>query len=533
LVKEKKQKRFLSLRIKLLITTAVALLIAALVFITVREVGNFLVWRYYLNEESKQERAEGYISDFQDYVFDNKLSINDSDKISGWSAGRYVDIVLYKDSNLIYAPDWFEKLESDSETTAIETDTESEELSNTEGESTSETEAEAVSGSESVSEGASEIESVSETGSVTDSEEIVETTEILTGEGISNDGWFSGDRGFEEYLNEEARAEYQAALNKLLDGNRELSPIFFVDGTLLITVVDYSEDFMHNLVFAISIIVALLVMGVIMIFNFSATVTRVNRLAHNVKRVESENLELPIALDGNDEITSLAGDVNSMRNTIVDKMTKERQAWEANTGLITAMSHDIRTPLTVMLGYLDLMELQSKDEISSEYIAACKENALRLKTLSDDMFSYFLVFGKNEKLSESIYAQSSDFIEHMIAEHTILLEEQGYRIEREERIPEALVKADQVYFGRVIGNIFSNIAKYADILSPVTISSRIEKEYLVISFANMVASGDRHAESNGIGLKTCARIMEQMNGRFESSLVGDSFTATVYISVKS
>jgi len=153
--------------------------------------------------------------------------------------------------------------------------------------------------------------------------------------------------------------------------------------------------------------------------------------------------------------------------------------------------------------------------------------------LSDDMFSYFLVFGKNEKLSESIYAQSSDFIEHMIAEHTILLEEQGYRIEREERIPEALVKADQVYFGRVIGNIFSNIAKYADILSPVTISSRIEKEYLVISFANMVASGDRHAESNGIGLKTCARIMEQMNGRFESSLVGDSFTATVYISVKS
>ena len=514
-----------------------ALLIAALVFITVREVGNFLVWRYYLNEESKQERAEGYISDFQDYVFDNKLSINDSDKISGWSAGRYVDIVLYKDSNLIYAPDWFEKLESDSETATIETDTEqwidteSENLSDTESESTGETEV--VSGSESVSEGAAEIESVSETGSETDSEEIVETTEILTGEGISNDGWFSGDRGFEEYLNEEARAEYQEALNKLLDGNRELSPIFFVDGTLLITVVDYSEDFMHNLVFAISIIVALLVMGVIMIFNFSATVTRVNRLAHNVKRVESGNLELPIALDGNDEITSLAGDVNSMRNTIVDKMTKERQAWEANTGLITAMSHDIRTPLTVMLGYLDLMELQSKDESNSEYIAACKENALRLKTLSDDMFSYFLVFGKNEKLSESISAQPSDFIEHMIAEHVLLLEEQGYRIEREERIPETLVKADQVYFGRVIGNIFSNISKYADTLSPVTISSRIEKEHLVISFANMVASGDSHAESNGIGLKTCTRIMEQMGGRFESSLEGDSFTATVYISVKS
>ncbi len=513
----------MSLKNKLLIVMTLALLIAALVFLMVREFGNFLVWRYYLNEESNQERAEGYIQDFQDYVFENKLSINDSDKISKWSAGRYVDIVLYKDSNLIYAPEWFEQLEGESETsTDIERDTESSDeeggtASDTEYESASETEAESVDGN-------------GDAGG-TGGEETVETVESSTEGGVSNGGWFSGDRGFEEYLNEEARAEYQEALSKLLDGNREMSPVFFVDGTLLITVVDYTEDFMHNLVFAASIVVALLVMAAIMLFNFSTTVTRVNRLAHNVKRVESGSLDLPIALDGNDEITSLADDVNSMRNTIVDKMTKERQAWEANTGLITAMSHDIRTPLTVMLGYLDLMELQNKDADSSEYLAACKENALRLKTLSDDMFSYFLVFSKNEKIGDSMTVRSSDVIEHMIAEHTILLEEKRYRIERKDKIPKAQIKIEQVYFGRVIGNIFSNIVKYADPSSPIVIRSLIKDDNLVISFENAVLAGENRAESNGIGLKTCAKILEEMGGIFESTMKDGRFIATIGIPI--
>jgi signal transduction histidine kinase len=272
-------------------------------------------------------------------------------------------------------------------------------------------------------------------------------------------------------------------------------------------------------------------MAVIMIFSLTSTVTRVNRLARKVKKVESGNLELPIDIDGNDEITSLANDVNSMRNTIVDKMTKERQAWEANTGLITAMSHDIRTPLTVMLGYLDLMEIQNENSDNDEYIAACKENALRLKALSDDMFSYFLVFGQNDRICEGWKMQSSSIIEHMIAEHTILLEENGYRIERVDKIPEVKIKIEQVYFSRVIDNIFSNIGKYADKSTPIVIDSYINDGNLIISFENAIPSGESRAESNGIGLKTCSKILEKMGGRFEASQKGDVFVATVCIPV--
>jgi signal transduction histidine kinase len=425
-----------------------AVLAAATVFFVVREAGNFLVWRYYLNEATKQERVEKCVEEFQKYVFENKLSVNDSDLILEWSAGLYTDIIMYKDSNLVYAPDWFVNFEQD-------------ELVND------------------TSDGLGSFQQPSGT---------------LAPEGdILKDSWFSGDRGFERYLTEEAREAYLEALDGLLDGNRELRPVYFVDGTLLVTVVDYSEEFAYNLVLAIGLIAAFFVLAVVMIFNFTGTAARVNKLAQNVKLVESGNLDLPITLDGNDELTALARDVNSMRNSVVDNMSKERQAWEANTELITAMSHDIRTPLTVLLGYLDLMELQNENADSAEYIAACKENALRLKRLSDDMFSYFLVFGKRDlslDLTEDIdYA----ILEQMFSERRLLLEESGYRVEIHGNRHPAKARIDVHYFGRVMDHVFSNLQKYADASEPVSVFSDYEDGFLVVAVENAVREGGDRA----------------------------------------
>ena len=375
-----KRKSFKSLRSKLFLVMVVALIVAGMVFVSVREIGNFLVWRYYLAETTKQERAENYIEEFQAYVFENMISINDSEKISEWSPGIYVDIILYKDSNLVYAPDWFIDAESEAEADS------------------------------------SELESSTEF--VTDDAGAADSNDGTDPE-TSDDGLLSGERGFEQYFTEEAREAYRKTLDSLLNENRELRPVYFYDGTLLICVVDYTENFVYNLVTAIGIISAFFVLAVIMIINFSGTARRVNRLANNVKLVEEGELDMPIILEGNDELSALAEDVNSMRNAVVDTMSKERQAWEANAELITAMSHDIRTPLTVLLGYLDLMGLQNVDETNAEYIEACKENAMRLKLLSDDMFSYFLVFGKNDLRLDLDNDVDCATLEHMLAEREV------------------------------------------------------------------------------------------------------------------
>ena len=454
-----KKKFFISLKSKLILILILALITAAVVFVACKQFGDFLVWKYYLDEETKQERAENYIEDFQKYVKNKKLSIHDSKKIAAWSGGNYVDMIVYKDKNLVYAPDWF-------------------------------------------------IDS------------------------SSPQDYFSGDRDFEQYLTEEARTAYLERLEDILDENSDLSSVYFVDGTLLVRVIDYTEDFVYNLVFAVSLLLALIVLAIIMILNFSATASRIKRLARDVRLVEGGNLELPIAIRGHDELSSLAEDVNSMRNSVVDTMTKEQQAWKANAELITAMSHDIRTPLTVMLGYLELMEMQEKSNIDSEYVAACKDNALRLKRLSDDMFSYFLVFGKKDALDGEMIDVGSEVIEHMLAERVILFEESGFELSYSHDLPSVTISVNLDYLGRVIDNVFANIQKYADLNAPVYIESEIKDGNLTLAFRNKIDKSSDRAESNGIGLKTCERIMERMGGSVTVVAESDDYSITLNFPVK-
>lgn len=499
-----KTKGFHSLTSKLLFITAGAIVLAIVSFFGIKELGDFLVWRYFLADDIMEERADELVQSLNTYVYENKLSVNDTDRVLEWTEGKQIDIILYRDSDLIYAPDWFINAEEQSE-----------------------------SDSESGSPGESNTEIDTETGTDADlkGEESNSETKPVTEGAISNDGWFSGDRGFEHYLTVEAREEYLKALENILEGNAEMRPIYFIDGTLLVTIVDYSGEVLHNLVIAIGLIVATAIVAIIMGFNLSRLSQRVKRLAGKVKAVEEGRHDMPIELDGNDEIAMLASGVNSMRDSVVENMTKEKQAWEANAELITAMSHDIRTPLTVMLGYLDLMEMQNSDETSGEYITACKENAMRLKSLSDDMFSYFLVFGKGDVSPNFTTHRADEWLSHVFTERELLLAQGGYDTRLEGEVPAVIIRLDEMIFGRVVDNIFSNVTKYADIASPVTISIECDGEQLSIRCTNKKRTDKHIPESNGIGLKTCKRIMEEMGGSLSHKEENGYFTVHILMPV--
>ena len=105
----------MSLRTKLIIVLGLSLLAAATVFMIVNETGRFLVWRYYVADDAKQERIANHVEDFQQYVLENELYVDDSAAIKKWSGGEYVDIIVYKDDSLMYAPNWFKDFEGSSE----------------------------------------------------------------------------------------------------------------------------------------------------------------------------------------------------------------------------------------------------------------------------------------------------------------------------------------------------------------------------------------------------------------------------------
>lgn len=488
----------------MMIVTFVSIALAAGIFAGAYTLGNFLVWKYYLDDKMVENRSNEYINEFQQYVTSNRLFTTDMDKIAGFTGKRSMELVIFKDSQLIYSPGW------------LEDDTED--------------------GTEGVTEDASELgtelggegtEDVTEFVSELDTQESTEAeTEAAT---KAPDYSYGEGRDFRDYLNEDARREYEQLLADILDGNRELSPVVFKDGTLLVTVVDYSENLLSSAVVVSSFILAFLVMAIIMMIAFSNLTRRITSLASNVKQVEHGAVDIPVYSKGSDEIATLASDINSMRISIVSNMSKEQEAWEANAGLITAMSHDIRTPLTVTMGYLDILESQTEDEVSKEYIDICKENTVKLKKLSDDMFQYFLVFGKREIQLEFDSYSACDVIHHMLDEHIILLSESGYTFENSFELEGGEICVDMTYFSRVIDNIFSNVNKYADKSSPVEVRTYSDGKQIFIEVSNGISLNI--AESSEIGIKTCQKIMEQMGGKFTTQKQNGRFVARVVLPV--
>ena len=291
---------------------------------------------------------------------------------------------------------------------------------------------------------------------------------------------------------------------------------------------DFSEYFYYDMINISSIVLAaLLFVAVIMIY-FGSVTRRITRLARDVSRVAEGDMSGSIGHDGGDEIATLAANVENMRTSILENLERERAAREANLELITSMSHDIRTPLTILLGYLDMMKQGVGEEALGEYIDASERTAMRLKTLSDGMFNYFLLFSDRGDAELSPY-DARTFFEQLLSEFALLFRERGYEIDRRDSAealaayPNYTVLTDAPEAMRVVENLFSNIGKYADKSAPVSIYLDFEDGKYKLKITNCIAEDASRAESSGIGLKTCRKLAERIFSRFRAERVEDAF----------
>lgn len=306
--------------------------------------------------------------------------------------------------------------------------------------------------------------------------------------------------------------------------------IQFSDGEYYVYVDVYKEQHFYNIVFFVKITMCLFVfMSVIVIYN-TKIIHKMTRLSREVQAVTDGDLDAEIDPTSNDEIGRLAVNVDTMRNAIVEKLQSEKIAWDANTQLITAMSHDIRTPLTSLIGYLDIIESGKSRSRGEElrYIASCREKAFQLKEMSDKLFQYFLVFGSQEGREKNYEVfDAGILIQQLISEHSAELISYGYDIDFEYEVANINIMADIQGLRRLFDNIFSNITKYADKSYHIRISAGVEDDRIIIRLINSVLADSRKVESNKIGLKTCERICSDMGGSFSYHDEGQLFTARI------
>ena len=200
-------------------------------------------------------------------------------------------------------------------------------------------------------------------------------------------------------------------------------------------------------------------------------------------------------------------------------MGNEKRAWEANSELITAISHDIRTPMTSLIGYLGLLNENgfSDVESSERFAASAYGKALELKELTDELFKYFLVFGRAELEMERERYDARLLLEQLVGEAAFDLKDAGFEVQQIFFDGEAQIVADPMYLKRVMDNLVSTAKKYADPAAPIIFLAERKDGRLSVCVSNTVARNVSRVESTKIGLRTCQKIMEAMGGSFSTA----------------
>ena len=486
---------FKSLRMGMLITIIVSVLIGASCAVLTNTIFKKWIDNKYNSTESRNERYEEYVADLQTFVSRNNLSSRDTDKILDWvSDNRNIYLFIYKDDVLFFDSSIFDPNKNPDKDDASQDETDSSE--NPEG-NPSDEENSGDANAEDDTEG-KDNESVG--GGITiqypTREEIIESAK---------------DRG--------------------------QMPLEMSDGSLLVSIADFTEYIYYDVANITAIVVGVLVLTIILMLYFQNILSKISKLAKDVTNVYKVDMNTPIRTrKGDNEFAELTRNVEEMRSSMMYSLQKEKEAIDANTELITSMSHDIRTPLTVLLGYLDVMKNTTADEGMMEYIKASESTAMRLKELSDDMFRYFLVFGEGNINPELAEYNAKTLFEQLLFEHILLLNEKGYSVSVSDSnaiSADVSVVTDAPKVMRVVDNIFSNIYKYADMEKEISISANVGEEYLSICVCNFIARSKDEAESSGVGLKTCKKLCEAMGARFEFGETGgaaaDKFVAKIDI----
>ena len=232
---------------------------------------------------------------------------------------------------------------------------------------------------------------------------------------------------------------------------------------------------------------------------------------------------------------------DGFENAIQDRMKSERMKVE----LITNVSHDIKTPLTSIINYVDLLKKENIDNIKAkEYIEILDSKSQRLKKLTEDLVEASKVSTGNISLNlEKI--NIVELVKQATGDFEDKFKKRGLETIINTDVNELNIMADSRYMYRIIENLFSNVSKYALENSRVYIDIKeskdnksvtnvnievknISKDKLNISADELMqrfVRGDksRTTEGSGLGISIAQNLTELQNGKFELKLDGDLF----------
>ncbi len=291
----------------------------------------------------------------------------------------------------------------------------------------------------------------------------------------------------------------------------------FHDGKYYVYINVYPERAWYRIMSIMEIVLAALIFFIIVLKYNKIVIRRIISLSDDVSRIAEGDLHHKVGMEQNDELGMLTVNVDRMRASILEKMESEQTARAANMELITSMSHDIRTPLTSLIGYLDIIEgkkYESFDDVR-QYIDSCRDKAFQLKDLSDKLFQYFLVFREDQDDMELEVLDAGILFQQMLGEHVSELESYGFKVNLQYNVPEhVMTETDVSYLHRIFDNLLSNMVKYASENFSIEMKASLIQQKVKLVFQNHIREEAKKVESTKIGVKTCQRLVQDLHGSF-------------------
>lgn len=289
-----------------------------------------------------------------------------------------------------------------------------------------------------------------------------------------------------------------------------------------------------------------LFLGLPVSFIFVRRVAYLNKILVATEAMAAGRLNEEIKIEGKSPLAEHAKNLNNLREGVRSSMNEQAKSERLKTELITNVSHDLRTPLTSIITYTDLLKDESiTPEERANYVDILDKKSQRLKTLIEDLFEVSKMASGNLELHKQ-RVDLTQLLQQALAEHADDITQSGLDFRTD--IPDDMLMAnvDGQRWWRVLDNLIVNAIKYSlpGTRVYVTLRKRVDVAEFVVKNITKYELGEnvdelferfkradtsRHTDGSGLGLAIAQSIVDMHGGNMKIELDGDLFKVTVTV----
>lgn len=295
-------------------------------------------------------------------------------------------------------------------------------------------------------------------------------------------------------------------------------------------------------------LVAVIIIGIPVIHYLVKNTKSLNQLVLYTNEIMNGRKVSDLEIKASSELTTLVETINTLKNGVIFSQNAQAKSERLKTELITNVSHDLRTPLTSIINYTELLKNKNLSEEEKDgYLAIIDRKSQRLKVLIDDLFEVSKMVSGNVELKRE-KVDLVQLLQQALGEYdeTIKASTLDFRVTNQEPSINAVVDGQKLW--RVFDNLIGNILKYSLEHSRVYLSIKQEKGQAILQFKNIskyelddnidelferFKRGDtsRHTEGSGLGLAIAKSIIDLHEGMMTIETDGDLFKVTLALPV--